>query len=95
MGSVEYVVSSSQNLLNLSTFKGANFDYIAKDGNNMRVGNIAGVWNGTISSHNELNTTDLGNTSPVTFTLSNVGVLNATVSSGTWTIEVLYRAFGK
>ena len=60
----------------------------------MKCGNIASIWNGSISSHNELNTTDLGDTSPVSFDVTNNGLLNVVVSSGTWKVEVHYRALG-
>jgi hypothetical protein len=94
MGTVSQVVSNSVTLIDLGVYDGANFDYIVKNGMNMRGGNIAAVWNGSNSSHNEINTTDLGNTSPVEFSVSNDGKLNVSVSSGTWTIEIIYRALG-
>jgi hypothetical protein len=37
---------------------------------------------------------DLGNTNDIGFNVSGTGRLNATVSSGTWLVEVLYRALG-
>ena len=76
MGSVSQVVSGSSTLIDLGIYDGANFDYIVKNGMNLRGGNIAAVWNGTDSSYNEINTTDLGNTSPVDFNVSNDGKLN-------------------
>ena len=94
MGGVSQVVSGSVTLIDLGVYNGSNFDYIVKSGMNMRGGNIAAVWNGTNSSYNEINTTDLGNTSPVDFSISNDGKLNVSVSSGTWTIEIIYRALG-
>jgi hypothetical protein len=87
-------ISSNAQIFNLGGFDGAFFDYVVKSGANMRAGNIASVWNGTNSSFNETTTTDLGDTSPIGFIVSGAGVLNATVSSGTWTVEVLYRALG-
>jgi hypothetical protein len=87
-------ISSNAQIFNLGGFDGAFFDYVVKSGANMRAGNIASVWNGTNSSFNETTTTDLGDTSPIGFIISGAGVLSATVSSGTWTVEVLYRALG-
>ncbi len=87
-------ISSNAQIFNLGGFDGAFFDYVVKSGVNMRAGNIASVWNGTNSSFNETTTTDLGDTSPIGFIVSGAGVLSATVSSGTWTVEVLYRALG-
>ena len=94
IGVASQVVSGSATLIDLGSFDGANFDYIVKNGSNMKCGNIASVWNGSNSSHNELNTTDLGDTSPVSFDVTNNGLLNVVVSSGTWKVEVHYRALG-
>jgi hypothetical protein len=94
IGVASQVVSGSATLIDLGSFDGANFDYIVKNGLNMKCGNIASVWNGSNSSYNELNTTDLGNTSPVSFDVTNNGLLNVVVSSGTWKVEVHYRALG-
>ena len=94
IGVASQVVSGSATLIDLGSFDGANFDYIVKNGSNMKCGNIASVWNGSNSSHNELNTTDLGDTSSVSFDVTNNGLLNVVVSSGTWKVEVHYRALG-
>jgi hypothetical protein len=94
IGVASQVVSGSATLIDLGSFDGANFDYIVKNGSNMKCGNIASIWNGSISSHNELNTTDLGDTSPVSFDVTNNGLLNVVVSSGIWKVEVHYRALG-
>ena len=74
IGVASGIVSGSATLIDLGSFDGANFDYIVKNGSNMKCGNIASIWNGSISSHNELNTTDLGDTSPVSFDVTNHGL---------------------
>jgi hypothetical protein len=94
IGVASQVVSGSVTLIDLGLFNGANFDYIVKNGLNMKCGNIASIWNGYDSSHNELNTTDLGNTTSVSFDVTNDGLLNVNVSSGFWKVEVHYRALG-
>ena len=94
MGSKCVTISSNTSLFDLGTFDGANFDYVVKSGNNMRAGLIMSAWNGTNSVYNESSTMDLGSTTGVTFSVSNAGVLNANISSGTWAVEVLYRALG-
>ncbi len=94
LGSKCVTISGSSPIFNLSTFDGANFDYVIKSGSNMRGGMIMSVWDGTSSVYNETSTMDIGSTSGVTFTVSNSGVLNANIASGTWTIEVLYKALG-
>jgi len=88
------VMSTSGTVISATGYDGANFDYVVKSGANMRLGNIMAVWSGTSVKFSETSTTDLGNTSGVTFTVSNTGDLNAVIASGTWTVEVLYRALG-
>lgn len=87
-------ISNNTQIFDLSTFDGAFFDYVVKSGSNMRGGTIMSVWDGTNSSYNETTTIDLGNTTAVGFNVSGTGKLNATIASGTWTVEVLYRALG-
>jgi hypothetical protein len=87
-------ISSNTEIFNLSSFDGAFFDYVVKNGSNMRAGAIMSAWDGTNSTYNETTTIDIGNTSAVGFNVSGTGRLNATISSGTWTVEVLYRALG-
>lgn len=60
----------------------------------MRAGSIMSAWNGTNATFNETTTMDLGSTNAIGFNVSGTGRLNATVSSGTWLVEVLYRALG-
>ena len=88
------VLSYSSTLFNLSSFDGANFDYVVKNGSNMRAGMIMSVWNGSNSKYTETSTMDLGDTTGITFSVSGTGQLNVAIASGTWTVEVLYRALG-
>jgi len=94
IGSKCVTISSNTALFNLGTFDGANFDYVVKNGSNMRAGMIMSAWDGSNSVYNETSTMDMGSTTGVTFTVSGLGVLNANISSGTWAVEVLYRALG-
>ncbi len=94
IGSKCVTISSNTQIVSLSPFDGANFDYVVKNGLNMRAGVIMSAWNGSNAVFNESSTMDLGNTTGITFTVSSVGSLNAVVTSGTWTVEVLYRALG-
>ena len=94
IGSKCVTISSTTQIVNLSPFDGANFDYVVKNGSNMRAGVIMSVWNGSNSVYNESSTMDLGNTSGVTFNVTSSGGLNVVITSGTWTVEVLYRALG-
>jgi hypothetical protein len=92
--STAVTISSNTEIFNLGGFDGAFFDYVVKNGSNMRAGNIASVWDGAAASFNETTTTDLGNTSAISFNVSGTGILSTIISSGTWTVEVLYRALG-
>ena len=92
--STAVTISSNTQIFNLSSFDGAFFDYVVKSGSNMRAGTIMSAWDGTNATFNEASTIDLGNTSGIGFNVSGTGRLNATVSSGTWLVEVLYRALG-
>jgi hypothetical protein len=87
-------ISSNTTIFNLGAFDGANIDYVVKNGLNMRGGNIMGVWNGSNVKYTETSTMDLGDTTPITFTMTSDGKLNAYVASGTWTVEAMYRALG-
>ena len=94
IGSVCSSISTNSTIFNLSDFDGANIDYVVKSGLNMRGGMIMGVWNGSNVQYTETSTMDLGDTTPITFAMTNDGRLNAIVASGTWTVEAMYRALG-
>jgi hypothetical protein len=81
-------------MFTLTTYNGVVMDYLAKNGSNMRAGTLVGIWDGSNSKLSETTTTDLGNTTAVSFTVSNTGTINAVVSSGTWTITATARALG-
>jgi hypothetical protein len=77
-----------------SSYDGGFFDYVIKNGVNLRSGTVTSVWTPNNVEFNEVTTNDLGNTSGVNMlvTLSGGNAnLNANVSSGTWTIKVLSR----
>ncbi len=85
-------VSSSTTMFTLSTYNGVVLDYLVKNGSNMRAGSIVGIWDGSTSNLTETTTTDLGNTSAISFTISNSGTVTATSSSGTWSVVMFARA---
>ena len=70
------------------------FDYVVKNGSNMRAGTVTAVWDGMTIKFNEVSTNDIGDTSPVILSAvlasGNVN-LNATISSGTWDFRTLVR----
>jgi hypothetical protein len=86
------VSSGTSTIFTVSGYDGATFDYVVKNGVNRRAGTIVAIWDGSNSRFTETTTPDLGDTSNVSFTVSSAGALNAVVSSGTWTVEAMYRA---
>jgi hypothetical protein len=87
-------VTGTSTIFTLTSYSGMVMDYLAKNGSNMRAGTLVGIWDGTSSNLSETTTTDLGNTTAVSFTVSSTGTINAVVSSGTWTITATARALG-
>jgi hypothetical protein len=76
------------------SYDGGFFDYVIKDGSNLRAGTVTSVWDFGNVTFNEATTNDLGDTTDVNMTVTLSGGnanLNANVSSGTWTIKVLSR----
>ena len=87
-------LTSNSTIFDLSGYDGAIFDYVVKNGGNMRAGTITGVWDGAVSNYNETSTVDLGTTSNINFNVTGTGRLNAIITGGTWQVEVFYRAIG-
>jgi hypothetical protein len=85
-------VTGTTQMFALSDYSGVVLDYLIKNSSNMRAGTIVGVWDGSNSNLSETTTTDLGNTTAVSFTISNSGTVNAVVTSGTWTVVMFARA---
>ena len=70
------------------------FDYVAKNGTNLRAGTVTSVTDGTNVEFNEVSTVDLGDTSDIKFSvvLSSGDLLfKATVLSDNWNIKALVR----
>ncbi len=77
-----------------SVYDGVFFDYVVKNGTNLRAGTVIAIHNGTSVEYSENSTDDLGSTAGVTFTVDldsgNLRLL-ATVSSTDWEIKTLVR----
>jgi hypothetical protein len=70
------------------------FDYVVKDGTNMRAGTVTAVWDNYTVKFNEVTTNDIGDTSAVVLSVnlaSGNANLRATISSGTWSFKTLVR----
>jgi hypothetical protein len=87
-------LTSNATIFDLSGYDGAIFDYVVKNGGNMRAGTITGVWNGAVANYNETSTVDMGTTSNINFNVTGTGLLTAVITGGTWQVEVFYRAIG-
>jgi hypothetical protein len=70
------------------------FDYVVKNGSNLRAGIVMAVHDGTSVTYTDTSTSDLGDTSGVSFTVDISGNdlrLNATVTTDNWIIKALIR----
>ena len=89
--------STTTTVLSVSgtTYEAAFFDYLIKNGTNVRAGTVMAVHDGTNVEFNETSTVDLGDTSDVTLSVDLVSSnfsLKATTTSSSWTIKALVRA---
>ena len=78
-----------------ATYTAAFFDFVIKNGTNVRAGIVYACHDGTNVEFAETSTVDLGDTSDVTLSVDISGTnmrLRATSTSSTWTIKTLIRA---
>ena len=79
----------------IADYDAAFFDYVIKNGTDLRAGTVFAVHNGTSVEFTETSTSDLGNTSRVTLSVDISGAdmrLRATATSDDWTVKSLVRA---
>lgn len=77
--------------ISTGTTEAATWHYSVNDGSNLRAGTIVAGWLGSNVVYTETSTTDIGDTSAVTFDVNESGGdirLVATATSGTWTVKV-------
>jgi hypothetical protein len=78
-----------------SAYTGAFFEYTVSDGINLRAGNIMSVWRGTTVNFTETQTTDIGSTSGLTFTMSantsNV-ILQTSATTNNFIVKTIIRS---
>ena len=71
------------------------FEYIVKDGTNLRAGTVQAVWTGTTTEFNETATNDIGNTDDVVFSVDastpGSAKFTATTTTTGWTIKTIVR----
>lgn len=89
-GGTEVVATVSSTL-----YTAAFFDYVVKQGTNLRAGTVTAVHDGTNIEYTDVATQDLGSTYGVEFTCDLSGGnlrLNASVLTDNWSIKVIARA---
>ena len=77
------------------TYTAAFFDFVIKNGTNVRAGTVYSCHDGTNVEFTETSTVDLGNTSDVTLAVDISGTemrLRATTTSDNWSVKSLVRA---
>ena len=80
--------------LALATYQAVFFDYVVKNGTNLRAGTVTAVHDGTNVEFTDTSTKDLGSTSGVTLSVDISGSnmrLRATTTSDNWTIKANIR----
>jgi hypothetical protein len=78
-----------------TTYSGVFFDYVVKNGTNVRVGSVVAITNGTDIESYETLSNDIGSTTNLTFTVTLSGGninLNAVAATSGWTVIVSTRA---
>ena len=78
-----------------ASYDAAFFDFVIKNGTNLRAGTVYSTHDGTNVEFTETSTNDLGDTSDVTLTVDISGTdlrLRATVTSDNWKVKTLVRA---
>ena len=79
----------------IATYTAAFFDYVVKNGTNVRAGIIYSCHDGTSVEYIETSTIDLGNTSDLQLSVDISGTdmrLQATAASDNWSVKTLVRA---
>jgi len=77
--------------ISTGTTEAATWHYSVNDGSNLRAGTVVAGWLGSNVVYTETSTTDIGDTSSVTFDVNESGGyirLVATATSGTWIVKV-------
>ena len=78
-----------------ATYTAAFFDYVIKNGTNVRAGTVYSCHDGTNVEFTETSTVDLGDTSDVSLSVDISGTnmrLRATTTSNNWSVKSLVRA---
>lgn len=88
------VGTSTVKSVSASTYSGVFFDYVVKNGTNVRVGSVVAITNGTDIEYYETLSNDIGTTTGITFAVDLSGGnirLRATTTATGWTVIVSTR----
>lgn len=78
----------------VSAYTGAFFDYTINDGTNLRGGNIMSIWNPSTVQFTDNSTSDIGNTSGLTFNMTISGsnvILRTSATTSNWDVKTIIR----
>jgi hypothetical protein len=98
-GKIDYgtntdVDTGTENVATATSAEAAFFDYVVKNGTNIRAGTITAATDGTNVEYNEVSTVDLGSTSDVKLKVvlsSSDLILQATAASDNWNVSSFVR----
>jgi len=78
-----------------SGYTSAHFDYNVLNAYGTRAGNIIGIWSGNTINYTETTTTDIGDTTPITFNMtisSGFALLMVSATTNSWTVKTIVRS---
>ena len=98
-GKIDYgtntdVDTGTENVATATGAEAAFFDYVVKNGTNVRAGTITAATDGTNVEYNETSTADLGDTSDIKLKVvlsSSDLILQATATSDNWNVSSFIR----
>ena len=79
----------------VSAYTSAYFDYNIVGNGSARAGNVMAIWSGTSLTYSETSTSDIGDTSPVTLSVSIAGSNTSFIASATtnnWVVKSIVRS---
>ena len=88
------VDTGTENVATATGAEAAFFDYVVKNGTNIRSGTITAATDGTNVEYNEVSTVDLGDTSDIKLKVvlsSGDLILQATAASNNWNVSSFIR----
>jgi hypothetical protein len=75
-----------------TSYSGSFIDYTVVSGANSRAGNLMGIWAGGTARYSDTSTSDIGDTTQISFIIGTTGAFQASVTSGTWTVKAIIKS---